>query len=340
MLYDSFTGRTIRKCRKISVLICTVLLLICLTGCSALSFSPISQRKDPPSGYIVEVYPNEEDLSGTQSIHQANVYYRISNENLLAPVLMRFELGIGQTIEAAVIQALIEGPGVIHELSGLIPEGTQLVSVKEQHGYLEVTLSKEFLEVSDDIPAGWEKNPQWVEEVARRRLLATYSIINSITDLGRYNAVLILIDVNDDGNGQRVERSNFGLSSSSGEPIEPLPRDTALIQTPQSVVTSVITAINNKQSSTLARFVDFGELHTTSQLISDSLLSYTFSAGQISGETIVRQDGMQAVVTVDCEFSKAGELTQTVFDAPLCVVRDEYIWKVDYTSLSALLSGE
>lgn len=340
MLYHSFAAAGKRNCKRLIGASAAVFLSLLLCSCSALSFSPISQREDPPQGYVVELMPQAGDLSLSAQTQEATVYYRISNEALLAPMLMRFELNIGQTLEEAVIQALIDGPQDSHDMTGVIPNGTQVVSVKEQHGYLEVTLSKEFLDVANDVPSGWEKNPQWAQEVNLRRLLAAYSIINSITDLGLHNAVLILIDVNGDGNGQRVERSSFGLSSSAGEPIEPLCRNTALIQTPESAVSTVIAAINNRQSSTLARFVSFGDQQTTSQLIADTLLTVTFSAGQVSGDTIVRQDGAEAIVTLDCEFSQTGGLTQTIIAAPVRVVREDYIWKVDFDSLCALIDGD
>ena len=89
------------------------------------------------------------------------------------------------------------------------------MSVKEQSGYLSVTLSEKFL----------EKMSQSIESEEMRRRLAVQSIVNSITSIGNYSRVLILIDESGNGNGERLTYAEAGWEDKGERTIEPLSLD-------------------------------------------------------------------------------------------------------------------
>lgn len=315
------------------------LALVCCS-CTTTPFSPVREREDPADGqYVIDISPA--DKSEAYDSVRETLYFRLGSEDLLAPMMVGLDLAVDQTREEAVITALLNGPSGNHELSGVIPEGTKLVSVKSQHGYLEVTLSSDFFDVPKDAPKDWQSYESWRSEINRARLLATYSIVNSITEMGVYSNVLILIDTNSDGNGQRVDRSLFGIEvDSEAEPIEPLGRDTSLILTPIKAAQIVLDAQKAQDTDTIARYVYFAEGTPSAQTLKETLLSdITISSYDLlsGGGAVTSLDGQSAVITLDYETIVYGSQRQSTIGVPLKMVLDDNIWKVDYESLCAMV---
>ncbi len=331
-----------RKMKKGLAVLITLAAMTALSGCASGFLSPVTERPSVfESDYIVDISPSV--MTDTFETGVKTIYYRISDELLLAPVLVQYSLPVDRSKEEQLIDALISGPpSDKHELMAAIPPETRLVSLQARDGYLEITLSKEFLSVGADVPANWESNPAWSKEVMDRRRMATYSIINSITEMGEYSRVLILIDVNGDGNGQRVNRSQFGLPSGEEDaPIEPLRRDPTLILSPQRVCEKVLDAIITQRIDTVMQFIHFDEGGVPSaQAIAEALYSPGLSSYDLSayGDAIVRLDGQQAVLSVDfVSGSYATGNRGEHYAYPLLARLVDNIWRIEYNSLKEMM---
>lgn len=328
-------------------LLAAVLAAVMLTGCSWDSmnftlFSPIQERTaQTVSSYAVEISPAVQ--SDTMKSKQAVLFFRLGETQVLSPMLVSFSLSVDTTLEEAIIDALLSGPAGQHELTSTIPDGTELVSAKERDGYFEVTLSSEFLEVGEDVPDNWQQDAQWVQEVSRRRKLAAYSIVNSITQLGAYSRVLILIDTSGSGNGQRVERSYFGLMPQAGEEdtlIEPLARDASLLMTPNKAAAMVLDALVGQDTDYLARYLCFeDEKAPDAQSISETLFKKQMSSYRLDTEhgAVISPDGINAVISFDYEYLTAQGTRQEETDIPLLLVLEDGIWRASYESLCSML---
>lgn len=331
--------------RSISKRIFALLLVLaaasCLGGCSSSLFSPLREAADPAdTTYVVDIAPVV--AGAVYESRGSTLYFRLNNEDTLVPVQVECDLEVGQTAEQAVLELLLAGPGGEHELTGVIPAGTRLVGVTHQSGYLQITLSSEFLSVSSDVPEGWENDPGWTAEVYLRRRLAVYSIVNTLTEMGDYSRVLILIDTDGSNNGQRVARSNFGFETDGDELVEPLSRDPSYILTASRAASIVLDALIAQDTDTLLRHLCFDPgSEPTSQAVAEAL----YGAGVASydmggyGDPVISSDGTRAVLCLDFESIAAGRGRQSTTAMPLVAIRTDNVWKVSYSSLCLLAQG-
>ena len=138
-------------------------LMLFLTGCSGQYYGGIAERTDGlEDAYTEDILPESQNTSYGSKV-SATLYFRYLSEDLLAGVEQEFTVTAENTIEELVVQALIDGPqDTQYQFNALISPDTELVSVKEQSGYLSVTLSEKFL----------EKMSQSIESEEMRRRLA------------------------------------------------------------------------------------------------------------------------------------------------------------------------
>ncbi len=320
-----------RFCVFLSILLC-----LSLTGCAGgVLFSPIDEADDPETNaqYIVDILPDEQ--SDTYHMQTATLYYKHYSEDILVGVQAEFSLALGQTIEEAVINALIDGPGEYHDLSALIPDGTRLISLIQRDAYLEVTLSNEFFFVPAAAPSDWESDPSWREVVYTQRRLATYSIVNALASLGHSPSVLLLIDTEETGNGQRLGRSYFGLEIDTQDvPMEPLTMDVSYVFTPAKSAALVFESIIRQDTDQLSRFLVTSKTSSsitnmiTSQLYPLDITSFSLPAP----EALVSVDGQSCVLLTDIT---TGSTLQSA--RPLVLRLENNIWKVDFDCLCSIL---
>ena len=197
--------------------LCALFLCLILSGCQS-GFFGVSERQDtPPEGFSDAILPSGEGFS--EGYMQATIYFGYIGEDLLMPLSWDFTLTADTTIEQTILEALIEGPAQYGlSTTALINPNTRVISVKQQHGYLAVTLSNEFLEPIDN---------RALTESERR--MAVYSIVNSLTELGTHSRVLLLVDKQQNGTGARLTAEEAGLSGQGA--LEPLQRDLSMILT-------------------------------------------------------------------------------------------------------------
>ena len=92
------------------------------------------------------------------------LYYRFEDTNVLGAQRVVLDLRREETVAMRIVQHLVEGPDIAHgRLSGVFPQGTQVISVTGEERTAFVTLSNDFLGGPDGAPADWEDLSVWQE---------------------------------------------------------------------------------------------------------------------------------------------------------------------------------
>lgn len=321
-------GRT----RLLCALLCTLLLL--LSGCTRSYYGGIAEREDgDAAAYTEDILPESQDNAYGSKV-TATLYYRYIAEDLLAAVEQEFTVTAEKTLEEMAIQALIDGPkDTQYEYNALISSETEIVSVKEQSGYLSVTLSSEFL----------DEMVQDIDGEATRRRLAVQAIVNTVTGIGNYSRVLILVDETGSGNGERLTYAEAGWEEYGDRTIEPMARDTSVILTPENALEIVLRSLVEKDYDHMEYFLadrDYdGTACPTRAELTDilsakaSIVSYT-----LEGPATVSPDGQRAVALVDIAYvGSNGQMTELT-GLPIRLIRED-VWKVSFQSLDTMFPG-
>lgn len=316
--------------------------LMLLSGCS---LDPLSGRlttPPPDSPTYQPVSPNAENAARDEL--NVNLYFEFKDRGMLSTETRAIEAAHDARPEKSVIEALISGPDAqSSELTTLISPDVSVLSVENSDGVLMVTLSAEFLDAPSDAPADWQSDSYWVKEVARRRYLALESIVCAITDLGEYDGVQLMVDVDGDHTGERVERSSFYYDAQSGALLDVTYRDESIVLTPRNTVNAALESIQSKDWDGLYELIAVsdinGELPAYEKFAADMrACSYALSEYAV-GDAMVSGDGGSATVCVDAQFSFKDTSARTVSAFPIKLVREGEVWKLTYASLNGLLEG-
>ena len=315
------------KNRAIALAMCIVMLL--LSGCSTNRYyGDIKERSDGlADAYTQDISPRSQGNAYGDEV-SATLYFRYLSEELLAGVEREFHVTAESMLEEMVVQALIDGPqDASYQYNALINPDTELIAVKEQSGYLSVTLSGEFVEKMDeDIIAD-----------ALRRRLAVLSIVNSVTSIGNYSRVLILIDDDNNGIGERMTYAEAGWEDMGEITMEPMALDAAVILTPENVIDIVMTSLVEKDYGRIEYYLagqDYdgtarpGYAEVTAVLKEkSSVVGY-----ERSSPAIISGDGKRAVVTLTITYIDQAGKTAEVTDIPVRLLH-EGVWKISFASL-------
>ncbi len=318
--------------RTIRCTLLLVLILCVLSGCADRFVGGITERNDgDPNAYTDAILPESgNDVLGDEV--KATLFFRYLNEEMLAGVEKTFRVTNDKTIEELVVQALIDGPEENdYRFSRLIPDDTKLISVKEQSDYLSVTLSGAFLErVEDDITG----------EVVRKQL-AVQSIVNSVTALGNYSRVVILVDQSGQGNGARLTYTQAGWEDKGDLSVEPLGLDFSVVLTPDNVMEKVMDNLMELNYEDLITYLaerdTDGTAGPTLPEIAEALeKKASFVSFSLSQPVRVLSGGTSAVALLDITYNSGSGGTYTLTDQPVRMVFED-VWKVSFRSLSAML---
>lgn len=303
------------------------LLLIIAVGCGKLNTKPPYQN-------MPNINPKAE--SANKDTVNVALYYCYNGERLLASETRAIEVPVSDSLEAAVIKALIAGPTAERdELKGLFWEGIRLVRVDSNADIFFVTLSEEFIAT---VPATTIFDEPNVQE---RKRLAIYSIVNTIIEMGKYSRVQIYVD-RQGGVGQRITLAEAGWSNDNIAYLEPLRRNQEIILTPQNTLAEALdsyskkdwvrlydfTAYMNKDGSTKPEITDFSAALAATGNVLDSFI-VTDANVSLSGQSVV--------VMLDYTIStREGDLISRTA-IPVMLVREHENWKLTYESLVDVL---
>lgn len=202
--------------KRLSLLMAIMLLAAAL--CGGCGTGRISENP------VYQALPQIDPEDGVFQEQEVTVYYKLKGKELLAPATAVVTVRPNELLEMALLRALLAGPAANSPVyEPVFPRGTDVVSISLEEGILYVTLSKELLEEDASLSN---------QEVAGKRRLSVYAVVNSLLAAGNGESVLILIDLTGTGTGVRVQRAILGLgldTQAEAQMIEPLQFDGSVI---------------------------------------------------------------------------------------------------------------
>lgn len=270
------------------------------------------------------------------------LYFRFADTGVLGAQQAQLDIRREETIATSIVQRLIDGPDIAHErLSGVFPQGTELISVTGEGTTAFVTLSSAFLGKPDGAPADWEDLPQWQEEAALRRRLAVQSIALSLTEGGRFRRVQLYVADSDDEIPERIAMA--WMDTGVTDPallLAACPRDEQAMLTPGCALTMIMDAwqaqdwaalyplMADTQDDPLPTLTVF-EAEMAQMGI--SLLTYSVTAGTVSF------DGQTATLVLDAQIrSHEGGDAQIVRES-VALERVQDNWAMTQETLRSLM---
>ncbi len=323
-------------------LMALLLLLGCaplLSGCMVGFVNPLEKAAATPvPGLSMNLHAASASQSNVDVI-RASLYYRFADQPLLAAESRSLTVPRDESMEQAIIKALLKGPTTGHsDLRRLLPQSVKVESVHSRDSTLFVTFNEAFL-TDDGIPADWQRQGDWVSEAPLRRKLAVQSIVASITESFPYTGVQILVrKTSQTQTSLRLENAYF-LSELTGLS-EPQTRDETLLLTPRNTAERFLSAWQAGDLETLYAFVvnvENGEPKPSFQDVAQQLDAYATLSSFSLGSGSVSADGQHAVVTAELAMHQGAGSVQ-ILGYPLPLVRENDIWKVTLAQLQRLMT--
>ena len=249
-----------------------------------------------------------------------------------------------QSLEQLAVNELIVGPKG-NELQRLIPESTT-ASVNAVGNTLFVTLSQEFLDTLPGEARNWVGSETERSKVQKRRCMAVYAIVNTITEIGNYSRVQILISDSKTPEGYRPSQYDMGLSAENdGRVTDVLVRNPGAILTPETLTRELLRAIQEKQWETVYNNVS----QTSSQSLTPVTVyefestakeaELTLENFSLSPQSLTFTGGTAAIILVHYTIRDAENQVNEFTDIPLRLVLVNHIWKVELDSIQNIILG-
>lgn len=319
-----------RRIMSFAILLSLVLLL---TGCTSQTADPLLKNETTAApGLSMNVQAASASESNAEKI-RVTLYFRYLDEMMLAAESRELTIPRDESVEYAIVTALVEGPSAGHsDLKRLIPAGTKVESVISRDDILFITLDEGFLD--DDVPEDWADDEDWKQEAPQLRKLIVQSLVASVTEYSPYTGVQLLLHKAEEvQTSLRLDNAYF-LDGSSGVS-DPVARDETLLLTPSNTANIVLSAWKEHDYERLYRFVaDAGQpsLAAFSEAMStmDAVKEFNVSGGSVSA------DGQSATITSFLRIlGKDG--SRDIAAYPMLLNRENGVWKITYARLSAMM---
>ena len=293
--------------------------------------------------------PNSEPNNVVNPVYDApytdskvRLYFHYKGEQFLSGETRIIRTRGDERLEAAVLRELIAGPSDTRgELEGLIHPNTAVKSITEINGILYVTFSSDFLLLPKSSPQDWAEDIMLQDESALRKRLSVYSIVNTLTGLGKYGGIQILIDDNNSGIGRRLLSENFGFTDDlvRKTPLSVLNYESAVVlsarRTADLLLNSVIErnwnrvyGLLSKRDSTQIERPIFDVAATT---MDGYATLYSFALR----DDIIDADGKSAVIFVDLTYETTNRL-HIATNLPIKFTIENETWKVGFDILNEM----
>ena len=303
-----------------------------LCGCASQSINPLVKNEATAvPGLAMNAHPA---VASEQNAEQVNVtlYFRYLDEPMLASEQRTLSVPRDQSVELAVVRALVEGPSAGHsELKRLLPASATVESVMSRDDLVFVTFGPGLLE--DDIPSDWAESELWKTDAPIQRKLAIQSVAASLTELSPYTGVQILLHRADEVQIDLRLANSYFLTGEEGLS-EPVARDETLLLSPHSTAVCILNAWQGHDFERLYRYAaDDGRPPYATALEAFSgfgtPMEFEASAGTVNGQ--------RAVVTVRFRTLTNGKSLATE-DYPVLLQLENGIWKIPYEGLLAMMN--
>jgi len=316
------------------LLVMLLFLALLLGGCATETENPLAKNKATAvPGLSMELHAASASDANVDQV-SAMLYFRYLDEPMLAAESRELNVRRDESVEFAIVEALVEGPSAGHiDLRRLIPADAKVESVVSRDKILYVTFNEGFL--NDDVPDDWATRDNWREEAPILRQLITQSLAASITETYPYSGIQILVHrQNEVQTSLRLDNAYF-LNGTTGLS-EPISRDETLLLTPQHTAEIILTSWQQNDFERLYRFIaetdkpSFAIL-SESLLTKPSLQEFNVSGGSIAG------DGHNATLTVSLKTYR-NNTSNEIHSYPMLLNRENGIWKISITRLTALMA--
>ncbi|BDF58323.1 hypothetical protein CE91St36_11400 [Christensenellaceae bacterium] len=311
--------------RKLKNTICIGLAaILCL---AFIACAPAEEEPSASPSTAVQINPLPEAISKDKS--SARLYFGFMDQPFLVGESHSFDVPINESIENSVIRELIKGPlSTRTDLQAVINPKTTLVSVRSEGQSLFVTLSNDFLKPVD------EKASSDTAYEKTRRLLAVYSIVNTLIEQGTYSRVQILIDDDGMGTGRPLTLSEAGLDGEGA--VEALERNGELVLNGANTMREIMQAIENKEWGTLYNYIAYKNLYGQDKPSLDDFQNEVISSKLTISDTAIRDavignDAASEIIMVDYVLKLRDEEAKTLNNIPIKLIQENSIWKISYT---------
>jgi len=331
--------------KNILFILSVSILCFLLAGCSEFPWgSPIREDKQNGEGMNIStesppLNPSTEKVSNEPE--SFSLYFRFGSGQFLTSDTREMNIPAAQRKEKFIVEELIKGPSPDKiDLQPLFNPNVKVIEVSDNNDYLFVTLSKEFLNPPEDAPENWKEDEKWKEEIDLRRRLAVYSIVNSLTELGEFSRVQILIGDGENEEGERIKLSEVGFNDATNKQLlEPLGRNSYVILTPMNTMNAFLAAFLKKDWDAAYLYIatqdgnnvpkpSLEEFKTNLSSLNPTLESY-----EVLDET-VSNDGQTAIVSINFKIKmKDGKVIENT-NVPIKLLREREIWKVIYPAVN------
>lgn len=321
---------TVIKMKLFRISIVIFLMLVSLYGCVS-------------SNYLVEaqdsLLPQIDPEDGVEQNVPITLYFRLIGEPYLVGVERNIVVHPNESLEKAVIRSLIEGPSALSgNVAQVLPKNSTVSNVVIAGDILYITMSKEFLTATSD-----EKLSEEAKMLAKR--LSLYALVNTLTKTGKADRVMIYVDMDNTGEGIRLQRAMVGLptTDNGSSLLEPLEFYEPIVVDPQKIVQCIFDHLidgDYDKAYVLMAESERGGLQKpnyaafeTSMLSMGKVKSYSILGSSIS------KDGLNATVDVSLEYTYQNGTTIAFDKIVLPMEREGDLFKLGYASLMQALGG-
>jgi hypothetical protein len=266
----------------------------------------------------------------------AVLYFRYLDSQWLGQESRIIEVPRTESLEKALVQALLDGPKSGGEAyRALFPRGIKVLNVLEESGRMFVTFSEHLMNPMEGEEA--LTNAGKSEAILRRRL-AMASLVNTLTELGNYHSVQVLV-VNNPGLSTSLRLSlRYYLEDNDTLP-DPLVRQEETILTPGYAAEYILDLWKKQDWSRFSRLLASRPSDGDSSRLPDDfqtfpvLISSRLTLGSIS------PDGSYAITLLDAGFRLQDGQEFNLTDFPLKMVRQNQAWLLSQSSLQKLIEA-
>ncbi len=319
-----------------------LLLLLCaalLTGCAVAPPDTLvrSDHGDTPliSAGTVEREPEK---------YTATLYFRYADTEYLAPETREITRSGDETLEKALVRALLAGPGALSPmLSPLFPGGVEVLSTTLQDDLLLVMFSEELTSRYAD-EAGVTNAAYWLSEAPLRRKLAMDALAATLTGAGLCSRVQVLLWRQTQAATTLRLPAGYLSATDDETPLDPFSRDESVILTAHNTASAILKCWMSQDWQALYRFLSTvdekgvarpGDQTAYADFAAGALLtSFTLSPGETSA------DGASCVLLAELSLRTRGGDDRALGAYPIYLRRENGLWTMDYARLTGMMTHE
>ena len=309
------------------ILLCCLMLSLLVIGVSAAAQS-------------ADGLPNPVADAQNADTYQVQLYFRFLDEPYLASEERTLTVKKDESLEKAVVAALLSGPGAASpELRRLFSDDVTVENTTVQDKLLFVTLSENVTEPLGDEPFLWQNDSYWRKEVPLRRQLAMQSLAVTLIENCGYESVQILLDKRGEPAGSMRLPLSYYRDGREGL-ADVLRWDDQWLLTPGRTARILLESYRQKDWEQVLRYVTVsrGDTLPNPTIAAEMLDQWLTLMDYELGEPVVDRTGQQAILTCSATLARAPGDEQKLTAHPMRLVRSNGIWKIEWSRLEEMMN--